>query len=503
MKKNRRKYYYFLWIGVLFGIVLVAGLHSLSEYFSTDESCMQCHVHPHAEKSWKLSTHVQNRSGVKVHCVECHLPPKHDFFNHYLAKIKLGVKDTWSYFTKDSADFDWEAKSVLESAITYIPNSSCINCHADIFPQGLSDDGITAHLYYDENHKKLDLQCINCHLNVGHYDPNFSHTKMVGIPQTVKQNQPIFTTSATVDTFCNFEETIPGTSVAFKMIAIPAGTFRMGGSENDQFCQADELPSRQVTLSRFFMAETEVTWEQYWAFYAETHSEGRTAPEVVFANNSNPNVDAVSGPTPPFGLPDQGWGGGERPAITMTHYAATTFCIWLSKKTGRKYRLPTEAEWEYAARGGKDTPYFFEGNPQDFSEKGFWRFLFSPTTDSIADYIIYKKNSGNKTQEPHKVKSNPFGLKNMLGNVAEYCLDKYSPTAYQSSNTTNPLITEGEEWVIRGGNYNSDAADVRASARQHTQHDAWLKTDPQQPKSIWWYSDIKGIGFRVVCEYND
>ena len=70
-------------------------------------------------------------------------------------------------------------------------------------------------------------------------------------------------------------------------------------------------------------------------------SEGRTPPETVYANNSNPNVDAISGPTPPFGFPDQGWGGGDRPAITMTHYAAETFCQWLSKKTGKTYRLPT------------------------------------------------------------------------------------------------------------------------------------------------------------------
>ena len=136
----------------------------------------------------------------------------------------------------------------------------------------------------------------------------------------------------------------------------------------------------------------------------------------------------------------------------MTHYAAETFCQWLSKQTGKKYRLPTEAEWEYAARGGTETPYFFTGNPKDFSDQGFWRKFFDAKTDSISSFVI------------------------------------------------NPLITEGEEWVVRGGNYTSDAADVRSAARDYTKHDAWLKTDPQQPKSIWWYSDIRGIGFRVVCE---
>lgn len=251
------------------------------------------------------------------------------------------------------------------------------------------------------------------------------------------------------------------------------------------------------------MSEVEVTWDQYWAFFANTMSEGRTPPEEVYANNSNPDVDAISGPTPPFGFPDQGWGSGQRPAITMTHYAAETFCQWLSKKTGKKYRLPTEAEWEYAARGGTETPYFFAGNPKDFSDQGFWRKFFDAKTDSIAYYVIYAKNSQNRTQEPASVKANPFGLKNMLGNVMEYCADKYDPEAYKNTaNATDPLVTKGEEWVVRGGNYTSDAAEVRCAARAHTDHAAWLKTDPQQPKSIWWYSDIKGIGFRVVCEYN-
>jgi sulfatase modifying factor 1 len=90
----------------------------------------------------------------------------------------------------------------------------------------------------------------------------------------------------------------------------------------------------------------------------------------------------------------------------------------------------------------------------------------------------------------------------MLGNVMEYCADKYSPEAYSKTdvNVTNPLVTEGDEWVVRGGNYTSDAADLRSAARDFTKHEAWLKTDPQQPQSIWWYSDIRGIGFRVVCE---
>ena len=167
--------------------------------------------------------------------------------------------------------------------------------------------------------------------------------------------------------------------------------------------------------------------------------------------------------------------------------------------------MPTEAEWEYAARGNTETPYFFAGSPKDFSEHGFMRRFFPAKTENITKYVIYENNSFNRSQEPDLVEPNPFGLKNMLGNVYEYTADKYNPNAYEkrANGVTNPLETEGEEWVVRGGNYASDASEVRAAARSHTQHDEWMKTDPQQPKSIWWYSDFKGIGFRVVCEADE
>ena len=496
-----------LLVGLGLGAGLMAGVYQTAVYFSSDDSCMMCHVHPHVYDSWKLSKHVNNGSGVKTHCVACHLPPQSQTWDHYTAKMKLGLKDVWSYMTKDSADFDWDLKSELEHAVKYIPNESCKECHQNLFPEGITSDGVTAHLYYEENEKKLDLQCISCHLDAGHYNPNYAHAKMTGIPGASSSSAPVdtslfFKTATPVTSFENYTEQIPGTMVSFNMVAIPGGKFEMGSPENEPFRNADET-LHEVTVSPFFMSEVEVTWDQYWAFFANTMSEGRTSPEQVYANNSNPDVDAISGPTPPFGFPDQGWGSGDRPAITMTHYAAETFCQWLSMKTGKKYRLPTEAEWEYAARGGKETPYFFEGNPKDFSDQGFMRKFFAAKTDSISSYVIYAKNSQNRTQEPVSVKANPFGLKNMLGNVLEYCADKYDPEAYKkTANATDPLVTEGEEWVVRGGNYTSDAADLRCAARAHTEHAAWLKTDPQQPKSIWWYSDIKGIGFRVVCDYN-
>ncbi|MDR1402626.1 MAG: SUMF1/EgtB/PvdO family nonheme iron enzyme [Tannerellaceae bacterium] len=498
---------FFLLAGLILGAGCIIGLYLTSVYFSTDESCLMCHVHPHVESSWKLSKHYNNGSGTKTHCIACHLPPQTHTWSHYTAKAGLGLRDVWGYLTKDSADYDWDRLSELEYAVTYIPNESCKECHHSLFPEGITGDGVTAHLYYEDNEKKLDLQCISCHLDAGHYNPNYSHGKLTGIPGasagiSALDTSRFFKAPATVASFTNYTEQIPGTAVSFKMVAVPGGTFKMGSTDKEPFHQADESPVRSVSVSPFFMAEAEVTWDQYWAFYANTMSEGRTPPENVYANNSRPDVDAVSGPTPPFGFPDQGWGGGDRPAITMTHYAAETFCQWLSLKTGKKYRLPTEAEWEYAARGGTETPYFFPGNPKKFSDEGFWRKFISADVDTIGSYVIYGKNSKNKTQEPSAVSANPFGLKNMLGNVMEYCADKYSAEAYSKGgeSVVDPLVTEGSEWVVRGGNYTSDAADLRVAARDYTKHDAWLKTDPQQPKSIWWYSDIRGIGFRIVCE---
>ena len=501
-KNSPKSKFSYLLIGSIIGIAIAVSLYQTSVYFSTDESCMKCHVHPHVENTWKLSVHYNNTSGTKVHCVDCHLPPKNNTWSHYTAKTRLGMRDLWAYLTKDSADFNWEKLSEIEHAVTYIPNESCKECHHNLFPEKMSDEAITAHLYYEENEKKLNLQCISCHLDAGHYNPNYKHTQLAAsaLINNKVDTTLFFQTATPVTEFKNFTEHIPHSVVSFEMIAIPGGTFQMGSPDTEPFRKPDEGPVHKVSLNPFYMSETEVTWDMYWVFYSKTMSEGRTPPANAFANNSRPDVDAISGPTPPFGFPDQGWGGGKRPAITMTHYAAETFCQWLSKVTGKKYRLPTEAEWEYAARGGTETSYFFEGNPKNFSNTGFWRKFAKASTGGISSYVIYANNSKNRTQEPDAVKANPFGLKNMLGNVWEYCADKYDPNAYAKigNNSVNPIVTTGDEYVVRGGNYASDAADVRCAARSFTKHDEWLKTDPQQPKSIWWYSDIRGIGFRIV-----
>lgn len=485
--------------GVVAGLAAAILFGQVMHKTSTNEYCMSCHFHPQEEVSWKQSSHYNNESGVMTQCTACHLPPQ-GTMDYYAAKVKTGMKDVWSSWTKKPEDIDWDAKGELEHAVKIVYNESCKVCHVNLFPSGISDEGIKAHMYYDDNEEKLGLQCISCHLDVGHYDPNYKHSQMTEVP--VSTGAELYDSAAEVNEFKSFDETIPGTAASIRMVAVPGGTFTMGSPEKEPFHEEGEV-QKKVTVSRFFMAETEITWDQYWAFYGETQSEGHTPPEKIYANNERPDVDAVSGPTAPFGNPDQGWGMGTRPAITMTWYAAKTFCQWLSLKTGRTYRLPTEAEWEYAARGGTETPYFFAGNPRKFSEEGFLKSIFKADTTGIASYAVYSANSNNRTQEPSKVAANPFGLKNMVGNVMEYCSDWYAEDAYKSlkDGAVDPKGPEsGTEHVVRGGSYMDDASKLRSAARASTDHNAWLKTDPQNPKSIWWYSDIKGIGFRVVCE---
>jgi len=484
-----------LFIGVILGSLLFVVGSIFAEYTSSDQFCESCHVHPQATQSWKRSTHVDNPSGVTVHCVQCHLPP--GGFAHYTEKIKFGVQDLFSKIFKDESKFNWDEKSQLEHAVKFTFKESCVECHQNIFPLTLSKKGDDAHLYYSQHEDKL--RCINCHLQVGHFDKNSKGSKEFGL--TSSSGKEIFTEPATVKEHENFTEMIPNSYVSFEMVAIPGGEFLMGSPESEPYRNAQEGPQRKVKVRSFWMGKVEVSWDEYEAFYSQTATEGRTDTRTLIPLN-NSDVDAITGATPPYGAPDQGWGKGNRPAITMTFHAAQTYCRWLSKVTGKTYRLPTEAEWEYACRAKKDSPYFFEGDPQDFTEQGFFNSIFGADSEPIGSFAVYCLNSSGKTQLPSTVKENPFGLLNMCGNVKEFCLDWYAPS-YSPGDCVNPKgPDEGEEHVVRGGSFKSDAIDLRAAARDFTRHDDWLVTDPQNPKSIWWYSDCNDVGFRVVCEYD-
>jgi sulfatase modifying factor 1 len=490
--------------GLLVGFFIVLAGGKIIDKTSSNEYCVSCHIHPDADHLWKRSVHYDTRSGFRTTCVDCHLPPKGR--GYLMAKVKTGVRDLWSYWTKDSASFNWEERRRLEIARGYVYENSCIKCHENLFPAKLSKAGEDAHLYYKQMKKTPDLHCINCHLNAGHFIAGYTHGSNKTFGTTSSSPKEIFAEPASVTEFKSFTEYIPGSPVSFEMIAVPGGFFKMGSPDDEPFRRADEGPVREVELSPFFMGEVEVTWDEYLTFYAQTAAEGRTTDTEGIRAGQGMEADAISGATPPYGQPDQGWGLGKRPAISFSFHAAETYCKWLSKVTGKTYRLPTEAEWEYACRANTETPYFFPGNPDKFEKRGLKARFSKNDTALINRYIIYRGNSQLKTQTPDRVKANPFGLKNLPGNVAEFCADWYQPDAYShypDGVIKNPKGPDsGEEHVVRGGSFLDLAGNVRSAARSQTRTDEWLKTDPQIPKSIWWYSDCFNVGFRVVCEFD-
>jgi formylglycine-generating enzyme required for sulfatase activity/nitrate/TMAO reductase-like tetraheme cytochrome c subunit len=502
MRQKRRKLARWMFLlGVLVTALIIFLGNKAVTATSTDEFCAACHIHPHSTSSWKLSTHYDNQRGIHVHCVDCHLPPHGE--GYLVQKARTGIRDVWGKLFKDPESFNWEAKSQIEYAKTHAYEASCTHCHQNNFPLGLTEKGREAHLYYEDHTE--ELHCINCHITVGHYDPDRLHDQNTSFGITESAPSEIYTEPGSYNGLNDFTEYIPGSSVSFEMVAIPGGSFQMGSPDDEPFRDADEGPAREVTIAPFFMAKVEATWDEYLAFYNQTAAQGKTTDAYIVQNNRD--VDAISGPTSPYGAPDQGWGKGDMPAITMTHHAAEVYCQWLSKVTGKTYRLPTEAEWEYAARGQTSTPYFFEGDPKRYVREGIRNKIFGIDTAMIDRYVIYAENSGAKSNPPSAVQSNPFGLLNMLGNVAEFCSDWYADDAfgsYPEGPVDNPRgPSSGEEHVVRGGSFRDGADQVRCASRDYTRSGPWLKTDPQIPKSVWWYSDCNHVGFRVVCEYNE
>ncbi len=478
--------------GLASGIVLIVGVRGANDVTSTDTFCETCHVHPQATTSWTQSTHYATKSGTVVHCVECHLPPGGVAYAAH--KTRLGVRDVVGTLFGEQDSLFWEARSQLEHASTFVFRESCIDCHPNLFPVELTDKGEEAHLHY-ENHA-AEIRCIKCHLHVGHFDPD---AEEIDFGLVAAASNEVYEVPAIVEGFINYTEYIPGTTVSFDMVAIPGGTFRMGSPESEPYRGADEGPVHAVTIDSFWMGRIEVTWDEFEAWYRATKSEGRSDTRLM----EQEGVDAITGATPPYVPPDQGWGKGDRPAITMTHHAAEQYCRWLSQVTGKHYRLPTEAEWEYAARGGSDRPYFFEGSPTQYTERRWWNRLFGRDTEVLDSFVVHRGNGDGRTQPPSLVAPNPFGLQNMLGNVREFTSDWYAADTYRSrvddSVVVNPGGPEtGEERVVRGGSFRSDPADLRLGARDHTRSRACFMTDPQIPKSRWWYSDCTDIGLRVV-----
>jgi len=490
-----------LFIGLALDCLLSGGAFYLANLglkaVSTNEYCDSCHVHPQATKTWKEGPHYKNESGVVVNCVDCHLPP--EGFDHFYEKARAGIRDVYGFYFTDTSAIDWDEQSTLEAASLHTFEVSCIRCHQELFPINMSTKGVDAHLHYRKN--RAELRCINCHLKTGHFHEG-ADVQVLPVAEAVLDQEPTspLLSELAPGQFATYTEQIPSTPVKFEMIAVPGGTFMMGSPDSEWKHDPSEGPQRQVEVSPFWIGRLEVSWREFDVYYSQTATRGK--------NEKGLKSDAITGPTPPYGSPDQGWGKGFRPAITMSFYAAQKYCEWLSSVTGRKYRLPTEAEWEYAARAGTTGAYFFA---TDDGSSWFSRFmgrLFgggAVDEQLLGEYAVYKANSKMRTYPGASKKPNPWGIHNMYGNVREFCSDFYDANilaAYpEGSVTKDPKgPAQGQEHVVRGGSFKSEAWVLRSAARDRTMNAAWLKTDPQTPKSVWWYSDCTDVGFRVVRE---
>lgn len=271
-----------------------------------------------------------------------------------------------------------------------------------------------------------------------------------------------------------YQQPIPGSELSIEMVPIPAGVFTMGSDLN-----TDEQPLHEVEISSFYMSKYEVTWELYELYLQRQIDHQPTPPDNDLITI---DVDAVSAATKPY--LDMSYGMGKKgfPVTNVTQYAAATFCKWLSAKTDRFYRLPTEAEWEYACRAGSTTIYSFG---DDVSKLGAYGWYY-----------------GNSDEKYHKVgqkKSNDWGLYDMHGNVAEWTLDAYTSDGYGSDSQQNPWnkATELYPRTLRGGSWYDDPQNLTSTARMASTKE-WKRIDPQLPKSLWWHTNAPFIGFRVV-----
>jgi formylglycine-generating enzyme required for sulfatase activity len=225
------------------------------------------------------------------------------------------------------------------------------------------------------------------------------------------------------------------------MMPIPGGTITIGG--------------RTVTVKPFWIARTELPWEAFDVFLA-------SGPPSPSYDQTQFAPDAIARPSKSYILPDLGWGHAGYPVINVSFTSSEMFCRWLASETKKKYRLPTEAEWELACRAGAQGPWKIS---KAEIEKSAW----------------YAGNSDMKSHPVGKKLPNAFGLYDMLGNTGEWATD-----------------LDGKP-VLCGGTFLDGPTGMTPGMRRHWSP-KWQETDPQFPKSRWWLADGKFVGFRIVCE---
>lgn len=294
---------------------------------------------------------------------------------------------------------------------------------------------------------------------------------------------------AKAGTFEKYTETVPGSNVKFDMIPIPGGTFLQGSPDNEAGRNKDEGPQTKVELKPFWMGKCEVTWDEYDVFRnSEEHHppEGEKGRLIRFKFKAL-DGDEITKPTPPYTDMTFGYGHDGFAAINTSHFAAMEYCRWLSAKTGKMYRLPTEAEWEYACRAGTTTKY-----------------SFGDDESKLGEYAWFEGNADSKPHPVGQKKPNPWGLYDMHGNVAEWCLDGYYADTYAKRDKdkvtvqpVNLMVHARFPNIVRGGSWVDEPKGLRSASRQASNKD-WIRQDPQSPQSVWYLTDADFVGFRIV-----
>jgi formylglycine-generating enzyme required for sulfatase activity len=284
-----------------------------------------------------------------------------------------------------------------------------------------------------------------------------------------------------------YTEKLADSDVSFDMVPVPGGKFLMGSPKDEPGRKEDEGPQHPVEIKPFWMGKCEVTWDEYDLYWKKEEGP-KSDKDKKDGDKDKPAADAITRPTPPYADETFGHGREGMPVLCITWHAANEYCRWLSKKTGKVYRLPTEAEWEWACRAGTTTAYSWGDDPK-----------------KAGDYAWFE---GNAEEDPHKVgtkKPNPWGLYDMHGNVMEWCLDQYRKDFYSTlptdKLTLEPVNLPGPDrfpHVARGGSWDRKADALRSAARVGSNKD-WIKLDPQRPQSIWWLTSADFVGFRVIC----
>lgn len=288
-----------------------------------------------------------------------------------------------------------------------------------------------------------------------------------------------------------YQATIPGTKAKYTMIPIPGGKFMMGSPASEKGRNKDEGPQFQVTVKPFWMSKYELTWAEYQAYMELDKTFKKLQLKRLRIAEPDKLIDAVTAPSelydPTFTYsPGEGL---DQPAATMTQFSAMQYTKWLSLTSDRFYRLPTEAEWEYACRAGTKTAYHFGDDPNELKKYG------------------WVDDDDEERHAVGKLLPNQFGLHDMHGNVSEWVLDGYSSKGFEDIAEGESLTSENayvvprkeHQRVAKGGSFESKPEQSRSASRLGTTKD-WSMEDPNIPRSPWWYTDSpsSGVGFRIM-----